>query len=72
MLRHLSADIVLPAMSSTGEGDLLSIKGDLVACSTKVDDDVGDCGSCGEAEEEDEPQDGFLLPLAVSVSPPPR
>jgi hypothetical protein len=57
-------------MSSTGEGDLLSIKGDLVACSTKVDDDVGDCGSCGDAE--DEPQDGFLLPLAVSVSPPPR
>ena len=73
VLRHSSADIVLPAISSTGEGDLLSIKGDLVACSTKVDDDAGDCGSCGDAEEEeDEPQDGFLLPLAVSVSPPPQ
>ena len=69
MPRHLSADIVLPVIL-TGEGDLLPIKGDLVACSTEVDDEVGDCGACGEAE--DELQDGFLLPLAVSASPPPR
>ena len=73
MSRHSSADIALPAIISTGEGDLLSIKGDLAARSTEVDDDARDCGSCGDAEEEeDEPQDGFLLPLAVSVSPPPR
>ena len=67
VLRHLLADIVLPATSWTGEGDLLPIKGDLLAISTKVDDDVGECGACGDAEEEDEP-----LPLAVSASPLPR
>ena len=58
MSRHSSADIALPAIISTGEGDLLSIKGDLAARSTEVDDDPGDCGSCGDAEEEeDEPRD---------------
>ena len=69
MLRQLLADIVLPATSCTGEGDLLPNKGDLVASSTKVDDDAGDVGACGEAEEED---DDEPLPLAVSGSPLPR
>ena len=66
----MSADNVLLAMRSTGEGDLLSIKGDLVACSTKGDDDCGDRGARRDAE--DGPQACFLLPLALSASPPPR
>ena len=69
-LRRLSADNVQPAMRSTGEGDLLPIKGDLVTCSTKDDDEPGDRGARRDAE--DGPQACFLLPLALSASPPPR
>ena len=69
-LRRLSADNVLPAMRSTGEGDLLPIKGDLVAVSTKDDEEPGDRGARRDAEEVS--QACFLLPPALSASPPPR
>ena len=69
MLRQLLADIVLPATSCTGEGDLLPIKGDLVASSTKVDDDAGDVGACGEAEEEDDDASEVVLRKRIEAPP---